>query len=189
MAKIIFLDIDGVLNSFNFTLSKPDTVQTYRDPRKEIDPVALGVLKNIVGSIDAKIVITSTWRKEFSKDEFCNIMRDCGWTDFPLLGYTPVTMKNFRGEEVAQFLEEYVQDYELDTYVIVDDSNDYYLTSDLDASFRFNQPLVRVDPRVGFNYVDALGVFYYLDREHKLYKALKEEYLFKFEREQSYLYR
>ena len=58
--KIIFLDIDGVLNS-----AKYDKKRTADDGN--IDTTRLPLLKHIVDSTKAKIVLTSTWRKFWEK--------------------------------------------------------------------------------------------------------------------------
>ena len=180
MAKLIFLDIDGVLNSSNYTLSQyADQKNEYRDPVQSLDSNALKLLKMVVAETKADIVISSTWRKEFTIPELKTIFAEAGWPDIPVIGYTPATIKNFRGEEVAQFLDLFTQDNDLDGFVIIDDSSDYYIGDDLDASFRFNQPLVLTDARIGFCYKDVLGVFYYLCPEHPLVSYLKEEVNFK----------
>ncbi|MDE7380098.1 MAG: hypothetical protein K2N14_03500, partial [Clostridia bacterium] len=60
--KIIFLDIDGVLNSLKYDAS--------RDKRKltNIDETRLPILKSIVEKTGAKIVLSSTWREYWDKD-------------------------------------------------------------------------------------------------------------------------
>ncbi|MBE6760906.1 MAG: hypothetical protein E7551_01300 [Ruminococcaceae bacterium] len=60
--KIIFLDIDGVLNSLKYDMSRsPDD--------SNIDITRLPLLKKLVDSTKAKIVLTSSWRKFWEKDE------------------------------------------------------------------------------------------------------------------------
>lgn len=175
MSKLLFLDIDGVLNSFQHTLLNPVAIGMVRLPENELNATNVGLLKYAVEQTRADIVVTSTWRKEFIQDELIAIFNRVGWKDIPIIGYTPVTSKNFRGEEVALFLELYAQDYDLERYVIVDDSSDYYLNDHLQMDFRFNQPLVRTDARIGFSYQDLLGVLHYLDPGHELVPVLKDE--------------
>lgn len=176
--RLLFLDIDGVLNSYQHTLIKPHLVGEVRKPEDAINETCLGLLKYVVNETKSKIVVTSTWRKEYSQDELCSIFKNVGW-DIPLIGYTCSTDKNFRGEEVARFLDMYVQDNDLEAYVIVDDSSDYYLGEGLNMDFRFNQPLVRTDPRIGFSYKEVLGVLHYLMPEHSVIADLKIELEFR----------
>ena len=63
--KVIFLDIDGVLNSGDWEkrrrqLSIDDINTQY--PFYEFDPLAIKQLNRIVKETDAKIVVSSTWR-------------------------------------------------------------------------------------------------------------------------------
>ena len=56
--RVIFLDIDGVLNSHR-------TAAAYRQVlMRRLDPVAVAMLYRMVKFGEAKIVISSTWRKD-----------------------------------------------------------------------------------------------------------------------------
>ena len=55
--KVIFLDIDGVLNSMDW-FEKTKGTKGYR----EINPKKVEFLKEIVDKTNAKIVLSSTWR-------------------------------------------------------------------------------------------------------------------------------
>lgn len=61
--KIIFLDIDGVLNSRMYDRMRNWNEQT------DIDETRLPLIKEIVDATGAKIVLSSTWRKHWDKDE------------------------------------------------------------------------------------------------------------------------
>lgn len=60
--KIIFLDIDGVLNSLKYDMERTAT-------DGNIDPSRLVLLKQIVDFTGAEIVLTSTWRKFWEKEK------------------------------------------------------------------------------------------------------------------------
>ena len=64
--KVIFLDIDGVLNSNDWYVYREDNVDTYsidaQYPFYEFDPRAIERLNRIIESTGAKIVVSSTWR-------------------------------------------------------------------------------------------------------------------------------
>ena len=61
--NVIFLDIDGVLNSPNYTKKYKEMKTRKGRTYKNIDDNALNYLKELQNRYDAKIVLTSTWRK------------------------------------------------------------------------------------------------------------------------------
>lgn len=66
--KVIFLDIDGVLNSRYYDLKRDWNKQT------NIDETRLPLLKEIVDKTGAKIVLSSTWRVHWNKEpEKCDV--------------------------------------------------------------------------------------------------------------------
>ena len=56
---IVFLDIDGVLNSYSWWARRT----TMEFPYREFDPVCVSRLSGLVERVDADIVISSPWRK------------------------------------------------------------------------------------------------------------------------------
>ncbi|MDE6690910.1 MAG: hypothetical protein K2K04_02975 [Clostridia bacterium] len=60
--KVIFLDIDGVLNSRAYDRKRNWNEQT------NIDETRLPLVKRIVDETGAKIVLSSTWREHWSVD-------------------------------------------------------------------------------------------------------------------------
>ena len=60
--KVIFLDIDGVLNGRRF-VPKDDKVGVL------IDDTRLDLIKQVVDAIGAKIVLSSSWREHWEKNE------------------------------------------------------------------------------------------------------------------------
>lgn len=60
--KVIFLDIDGVLNSRIYDRQRNWNEQT------DIDESRLPLVKQIVDATGAKIVLSSTWRQHWDKD-------------------------------------------------------------------------------------------------------------------------
>ena len=74
--KIIFLDIDGVLNSEKWYIEIFDknlypNLENY--PLCEFDPLAIEQLNLLTDKTNAKIVISSTWRMGRTIDELKNI--------------------------------------------------------------------------------------------------------------------
>lgn len=60
--KVIFLDIDGVLNTQQTFMKIYEEWKKTGERRTEIDLERVGFLKEIVAATDAKIVLSSSWR-------------------------------------------------------------------------------------------------------------------------------
>jgi hypothetical protein len=127
--KILFLDIDGVINTL-CTQAQANSTQF------NVDKDCLFRLKHLVESLDIKLVLSSTWRyggMGYAKglDLVLDVFREAGWTDPPFIGYTPdlsqktenLWQAKSRGEECLAWMRERYQDG--DTYVAVDDYNDF----------------------------------------------------------------
>lgn len=141
--KVIFLDIDGVLNSVELMVAKPDGGLRL----DRIDPVRLGLLKFVCDQTDAKIVITSTWRRGRDASWFVGFFSSFGWLDPPVLDITPV-LSTIRGEEVTRWLEN--TQHNIQQYVIVDDDTDFYGDQ--------HERLVLVDGVSGLTLNDAIAM-------------------------------
>lgn len=102
--KVLFLDVDGVLNSVNnlsyLAISKP----------------MLRRLRRVIEATKCEVVLSSTWRKlpdtriAFKKKTLINVF-----------DYTPCHNDGFRGGEIKAWLEEYPK---VTRYAIVDDDGD-----------------------------------------------------------------
>lgn len=119
--KIIFLDIDGVLNS-----------SQYRDQlgmryySQIIDRRKMPLLKKIVEETGAEIVLSTSWRKFWNPGEnqddpvgqcICDLFRESGlW----IRGKTPVLENAGRGDEIQTWLN---RNPCIDGYVILDDGD------------------------------------------------------------------
>ena len=114
--KVIFLDVDGVLNSRAF-------LATYHRAGIAIDPTRLVLLRQIVEASGADIVLTSSWRLHWDSNEaLCNetgkqmnaIFAQAG---LKILDKTP-DLGFVRYEEVVRWLEEHPQ---VKNFVVLDD--------------------------------------------------------------------
>jgi hypothetical protein len=56
-SKVIFLDIDGVLDGECVILSSPDNRGF-----SHLDPISIGLVRQLSRIAEAKIVVSSTWR-------------------------------------------------------------------------------------------------------------------------------
>lgn len=105
--KVLFLDVDGVLNTSKsrslFSLSKP----------------RLRLLEEIVKDSGCEIVLSSTWRKD--KEAFKHLTHVLSYRDLKIIGVTPVIHNKIRGEEIAAYLAEHP---DVTKYAILDDNSD-----------------------------------------------------------------
>ena len=81
--KIIFLDIDGVLNHQDWykrrhnTISQEEIASKY--PFYEFDPVSVANLNLIIDETGAKVVISSTWRHGRSVEDLQGLLNQVGF--------------------------------------------------------------------------------------------------------------
>lgn len=150
-SPIVFLDIDGVLNSYSWWARRT----TMEFPYREFDPVCLTRLSELVEQVDADIVISSSWRKpdtpQESIDELIDLFADvCRYweiTSSISQRITDITPKldSSRGIEIRHYLGEQPGTRE---YVILDDQDDFFQ----------DQPLVQTDSSIGLSNSDSLKV-------------------------------
>lgn len=114
--KIIFLDIDGVLNGIEY-------VKNSGKFGVVVDPVRMELLKEIVNSTGAEIVLSSSWREHWSST--ANHCDEIGleinkkFRAYKLYIYDKTPSLNFkRNEEIKVWLSDYPG---ITHYVILDD--------------------------------------------------------------------
>ncbi|MBV6512117.1 MAG: hypothetical protein FMNOHCHN_01607 [Ignavibacteriaceae bacterium] len=120
---IVFLDIDGVLNSTDFAINrKTKTKHRHID---QIDERAVGFLNEIS---DWNFVLSSSWRRFISLDEMNEILKTKGFNG-QILDKTPVLEHpNLRGNEIYSWVHSHiVNGSDFDNYVIFDDDSDFLL--------------------------------------------------------------
>ena len=121
--KIIFLDIDGVLNSEIYESNRGEDRANNR-----IDLSRVKLLKDIVTATDAKIVLSSTWRLDWEKStELCGedgkyINKCLEKYDLSIMDKTPFcSFFDDRRKEIWTWLLRHRNDVE--SFVILDDIN------------------------------------------------------------------
>jgi len=129
--KIIFLDIDGVLNSDMYYRSVDRTIKDW----SRFDPRVVDMIIELVEEFSAKLVISSTWRfgalrqlnNELTKSELKKYLHK-DWK-------TPQVHPSHRGTEIKMWLDEHP---ETKNYLIIDDDSNmleeqvrYFVRTDL----------------------------------------------------------
>lgn len=162
--KIIFLDIDGVLNSEEWQSSKEcQTASELDKDNRYFSPYCVENLNRITNLTDAKIVVSSTWRKSRSLSDLKMLFEKVG-IDGEVIGKTDVLRFNnwnrsvFRGMEIFKWLEDNkgiltqkIHIYR--SYVILDDDSDMLYWQ------RFNY--YNIDPRCGLTTSKAYQIINY----------------------------
>lgn len=116
---IIFLDIDGVLNSTCFF--RKDNEFERSDHRSQLDPQAISYLNEIA---DWNFVLSSTWRKFYDRGEMNKLLNDMGFKG-TIIDYTPDLnwQGSIRGNEIMVWMRENKLG-DSKKYAIFDDDSD-----------------------------------------------------------------
>jgi len=120
--NIIFLDVDGVLNSLEYLKEQYyNNKRPYSGFDYPFDSKCLNNLVNLVNKTDAYLVITSSWRMhEIGKSILLNELKKYN-LDIRVIGYTDILHKS-RGEEIKAYLDKLDKDIK---YIILDDDSDF----------------------------------------------------------------
>lgn len=126
MKKILFLDFDGVLNSYLPTqVATPDPSWVSRQPArtkgynpldflKNLDTGQVHLVNEICQRTGAQVVVSSAWRIAFSIEELQWLLEGAGFTG-SVKGVTPDLSRRpkmtlyvpaVRGDEVAEYIKE-----------------------------------------------------------------------------------
>jgi HAD domain in Swiss Army Knife RNA repair proteins len=124
---IVFLDIDGVLNSKQWygratsrqeeRRSQPSTDQSLLE--RSIDPACIQRLNRLLQLTGAVVIVSSSWRKKLHVSEIVSIIEARGFCG-EVIGATPSDCGTLsRGEEITNWLKENVPRGV--AYVVLDD--------------------------------------------------------------------
>ena len=125
MNKVIFLDIDGVLNSQNTFIDNHEYRKFFLKNMNgsvddeighimlDIDLDKVFMLRDICNLTGAKVVVSSCWRRLMVYPLFEEKLTSLG---IPIVGITPFISNN-RGDEIRKYLEE----NQVDDFIILDD--------------------------------------------------------------------
>lgn len=116
--RVLFLDVDGVLNHKAFLEGKSSGSW----PLDHLDEKAILLLNYIVEKTDCRIVITSTWRSTLQWPVLAQVLTQRGFKwESNVIGQTPRASFDNRGMEIAAWLAEHK---EVTSFVILDDDED-----------------------------------------------------------------
>jgi hypothetical protein len=112
--KVIFQDIDGVLNNYD-VLREASRGHDELSLRTNLGKTHIERLNRLVSETGAVLVISSTWRKFHTVMEFREAFAERGFKG-KIIDATPVLNKE-RGYEIQKFLDERGEIYEIDQFV------------------------------------------------------------------------
>lgn len=111
MRKVIFLDIDGVLNSYRSCTAYGAYPMDNKSSEK-FDEIAVNLIRVACKKCNAEIILSSTWRCDKGWENLAQTL------DLPIVDRTPQTLSGDRTHEINSWLEDNV----VFEYVIVDDN-------------------------------------------------------------------
>jgi hypothetical protein len=138
--RIIFLDIDGVLNHSNFYEERQKQIfagkWSITRPYSELDPICVNLLSEFCRKYEIKVVISSAWRATRDAEAFNEMFSHTLFEQpaFEVIGITPSAHHDawVRGNEILWWMQEneellgcrYHDYYD---YCILDDDGDMLL--------------------------------------------------------------
>lgn len=146
--KVIFLDIDGVLNSDPFLKDQHD-IGSFEDV-DHIDPSRINILNKLIHETGASIVISSAWRLQFKFDNLALFLNKLG-INGAIIDRT-IDFKNIRDLEISKW----IADNKPSNIVILEDCHD------MNDLLPFT---VMTDPDVGLSEEDVISAIAILNKE------------------------
>ena len=138
--KVLFLDIDGVINSDAYVKRYHDEHLREKGYNILVDPEAVELVRQLCEKEHVKIILSSSWRS-FDLEHTLTYLREYPSLK-PLLKYiigiTPGSLTRYRGKEIQDFLDNYklcaknglirekYKGEKIDKYAIVDDDSDMF---------------------------------------------------------------
>jgi hypothetical protein len=154
MNKIIFLDIDGVLNSEVFQKYRNNPISK-EYPLCDIDPYAINLLNKLVDDTNSVIVITSVWRLSRTLEELQLLFSRVGFTGV-IVGKTPrLGEDTVRGNEIYKWIKDHE---ELIGTKYFDDDSDMLLWQ--------QHNFIKIDGYCGLTSTNCYKAEYILNRKY-----------------------
>ena len=118
--KHLFLDIDGVLNSFDdYKVSGKEFLENIENTTFILSDRQISLLNNIVDKYHPKIILSSYWRNRYPLTVIQKKFKSAGFKG-KISGITP----SFGGEHEDRWkqINHYINDNDVSEYIILDDS-------------------------------------------------------------------
>jgi hypothetical protein len=154
--RILFLDIDGVCNSYQSHLTLGDSMFEHTN----FDPIAVRLLFKVCLECDLTLVIHSTWSRECDTKFFKKSFKEYETDEIKMpeiLDYQ--TRSVYWERNRVQRIQNNYSHYKPAKWVVVDDE---YIEDYIEKTNMKNGLVVKTDHAVGFTYYDygkILGFF------------------------------
>jgi hypothetical protein len=117
--NIIFLDVDGVLNSEEFEVYHPEFCFGLDIYQRELDTLALIRLQKLVQSTNSVVVISSSWKHSKGLPVLIAALNSY---NIGVVGITGHVDSRIRGIEIKNWIDDNIN--LVDSYLILDDDED-----------------------------------------------------------------
>ncbi|WP_313004224.1 HAD domain-containing protein [Chryseobacterium gleum] len=158
--KIIFVDIDGVLNNAEYYKNK--SLHSHHKENSHFDPRNVTALNRIISSTGVKMVLSSAWRLIRSLEEINELFKEVNLNVEIIsvtesLHYKDTFELAPRGLEILKWIRDYHKTLKggLENYVIIDDEDDIL---DIQEKHFF-----QIDDKVGLTEADANEIIEFLN--------------------------
>lgn len=163
--KIIFLDVDGVLNimsrSYNSFKLTSNPLESHLVSRLEF------IIERVSRGIPVRIVISSSWHI----DDIIKSLKNYSFKYInDIIGRTPRNVHNYRGEQIKDWLDAYLDKYNIYSYIVLEDEIADVCGSKCSAISSDN--VIEVNMDEGLSHKDCINAIHKLN---KLVKPLVEE--------------
>jgi hypothetical protein len=154
--RVVFLDLDGVLNSDRYFEHTPWPEGASWWSAAAIDPAAVQLLNALVSQTDARVVLSSSWRRRSSLEELNELLASRGLAR-PIIDVTPSLHRTAdgvrltRGDEILAWLAQRAGEAGEAGEVV----EAYVALEDEEALGDVEMWCVRVDSRVGLTAGDV----------------------------------
>jgi hypothetical protein len=139
--NIVFLDIDGVLNSTEFLL---EMTGRQKPVIQESDFWVMALNNLDSAKTGSKVVITSAWRHSWKQTQILSLLCEKGFNG-EIFSMTPIVKDNDRAVEVRLWLNTWRHGFNEIKFVILDD----------DDVPDFGDKFVKIDRNVGLTQCDV----------------------------------
>ena len=166
--KVIFLDIDGVLNTTDTFIKRSEEYKKTGIYKIEVDEFRLEYLKEIIDKTNAKIVLSSSWRYFFTKSSKKVIPRTQKgkelydlFLNYDIEIYDIISINgNSREGQINEWLE---NNSNIESFIIIDDEPNMFN----ELSDRLIQTSIVKSNEMLMNMDDCIGLC-----EHHIYSSI-----------------
>lgn len=164
VSRLLFLDIDGVLNHSRFEDYDAYVNDSIETPGGFLSKYSIKKLNEITDRSGAKIVLTSTWRPD---KNIVSYLKEAGITG-EIVGKTPGLTSTPRGLEINKWLRDNIGMFDRPpSYAILDDDADMLLCH--------QNNYVHVDNAVGLTFNSVSRTLEIFDRDTILNKEMHDD--------------